>query len=52
MASYGVQAILQTDINAIVGVTLVIGVGFLFANFLVDILYGVFDPRVRFGDDS
>ena len=52
MASYGVQAILQTDINAIVGVTLVIGVGFLFANFVVDVLYGVFDPRVRFGDES
>lgn len=52
MASYGVQAILQTDINAIVGVTLMIGVGFLFANLLVDILYGVFDPRVRYGDNS
>lgn len=52
MASYGVQAILQTDINAIVGVTIVIGVGFLFANFIVDVLYGVFDPRVRFGDES
>ncbi|WP_129116249.1 ABC transporter permease [Halegenticoccus tardaugens] len=52
MASYGVKAILQTDINAIVGVTMVIGVGFLFANFVVDVLYGVFDPRVRFGDES
>ena len=52
MASYGVQAILQTDINAIVGVTMVIGVGFLFANFVVDVLYGVFDPRVRFGGES
>lgn len=52
MASYGVQAILQTDINAIVGVTLVIGLGFLFANLVVDVLYGVFDPRVRYGDES
>lgn len=52
MASYGVQAILQTDINAIVGVTLVIGLGFLFANLVVDVLYGVFDPRVRYGDET
>lgn len=52
IASYGVDAILQTDINAIVGVTMVVGVGFLFANFAVDVLYGVFDPRVRYGDDA
>ena len=47
MARYGVRAILETDINAIVGVTLVIGLGFLLANLVVDILYGYFDPRVR-----
>jgi len=47
MARYGVSAILQTDINAIVGVTLVISLGFLVANLIVDILYGYFDPRVR-----
>lgn len=52
MARYGVQAILQTDINAIVGVTLVVSLGFLLANLLVDILYGYFDPRVRFRSDN
>ncbi|AFK21028.1 ABC transporter permease (plasmid) [Haloferax mediterranei ATCC 33500] len=46
MASYGVTAILQKDINAMVGVTLVIGGAFLFVNFVVDVLYGFFDPRV------
>ncbi|MFD1647938.1 ABC transporter permease [Haloarchaeobius litoreus] len=46
MASYGVEAILQKDINAMVGVTLVVGASFLLVNFVVDVLYGVFDPRV------
>lgn len=51
MSAYGVRAILQKDINAIVGVTLVIGVAFLLANFLVDVLYGYLDPRVRFSEE-
>lgn len=46
MASYGVEAILQKDMNAMVGVTLVVGGSFLLVNFLVDVLYGFFDPRV------
>jgi len=45
MASYGVEAILQKDINAMVGVTLVVGAAFLIVNFAVDVLYGFFDPR-------
>lgn len=52
LASYGVTAILEKDINAIVGVTFVIGAAFLTVNFLVDVLYGVFDPRVWHGGDS
>ncbi|WP_247730751.1 ABC transporter permease [Halovivax limisalsi] len=47
MARYGVTAILQNDINAVVGVTLVIGIGYLLVNFVVDVLYGYLDPRVR-----
>lgn len=47
MARYGVDAILENDINAIIGVTLVIGAGYLFVNFVVDVLYGYLDPRVR-----
>lgn len=46
MASYGVQAIIEKDINAMVGVTLVVGASFLIVNFVVDVLYGFFDPRV------
>lgn len=52
MARYGVDAILANDINAIVGVTLVIGIGYLLVNFFVDILYGYLDPRVRVTGDG
>jgi len=50
MARYGVQAILYQDFNAIVGVTIVVGIGFVTANFIVDLLYGYLDPRVRLED--
>lgn len=52
LASYGVTAILEKDINAIVGVTLVIGAAFLTINLLVDVLYGAFDPRVWHSGES
>lgn len=52
MASYGVTAILQKDINAMVGVTLVVGAAFLIVNFAVDVLYGFLDPRVWHGGDT
>lgn len=47
MARYGVNAILYQDFNAIVGVTIVVGIGFVAANFIVDLLYGYLNPRVR-----
>lgn len=50
LARYGVNAILENDINAIMGVVLVIGAVFIIVNFIVDILYGFFDPRVRYGE--
>lgn len=47
MARYGVNAVIRKDFNAIVGVVLVIGLGYLLINFLVDLLYGLLDPRIR-----
>ncbi|MCK4417874.1 MAG: ABC transporter permease [Candidatus Latescibacteria bacterium] len=47
MARYGVNAAVRNDFNAIVGVVLVIGLGYLLINFLVDLLYGYLDPRIR-----
>ncbi|WP_435181301.1 ABC transporter permease [Halorussus sp. AFM4] len=46
MAKYGVNAILFSDTNAIIGITMVIGVIYVGTNLLVDLLYGYLDPRI------
>ena len=47
MASYGVRTILQKDFNAVMGVVMVSGLFFVFANLIIDVLVGYVDPRVR-----
>jgi peptide/nickel transport system permease protein len=47
ISAYGAAAVLAKDFNAVVGVTLIVGLSFVLANFLVDVLYGFVDPRVR-----
>jgi peptide/nickel transport system permease protein len=47
IGQYGVQAIANNDLPAIAGVTLVLGIGFVVINTVVDILYAYIDPRVR-----
>lgn len=47
MARYGVQAIVYQDFNAVVGVVMVVGFAFVLVNLVVDVLYGLLDPRVR-----
>ena len=47
LARYGVNAIIDKDFNSMMGVTLVIGIGFVFVNLIIDLLYGYVDPRVR-----
>jgi peptide/nickel transport system permease protein len=47
ISAYGAAAVLAKDFNAVVGVTLVVGLSFVLANLAVDVLYGVVDPRVR-----
>jgi peptide/nickel transport system permease protein len=42
-----VDAINKRDYLAVQGVVLVIAVAFVLVNFLVDVLYGVLDPRIR-----
>lgn len=49
ISAYGAAAVLAKDFNAVVAVTLIIGLAFLLANLLVDLLYGLLDPRVRYG---
>lgn len=47
VALYGVTAVMNNDFNAVVGVTMTIGVAFVSINFLIDILLGRIDPRIR-----
>lgn len=47
MASYGVRAMLEKDLNAIVGVVLIVGVMFSISNLAMDLLRGYLDPRIR-----
>jgi peptide/nickel transport system permease protein len=47
MATYGLNAILNNDINALVGVTMTVGLAFVVINFLVDLLVTRIDPRAR-----
>ena len=47
MGSLSVQSVLQSDLPVITAVTLVSGIFILIANLVVDLLYGVLDPRVR-----
>jgi ABC-type dipeptide/oligopeptide/nickel transport system permease component len=44
---YTIRAIVSSDYNAVVSVTLVIAVLCTIINLLVDILYSALDPRIR-----
>ena len=47
IGSYLTGALLNADMNAVLGSTLVIGATFIALNLLTDALYRVLDPRVR-----
>ncbi len=51
MARYGVEALLFSDVNAIIGVTIVVGIIYVVANLIVDLLYGYLDPRITMEDN-
>ena len=44
---YITQALFSADLNAVVGGTIVIGISFVFLNRGADLLYRIFDPRIR-----
>jgi ABC-type dipeptide/oligopeptide/nickel transport system permease component len=46
----GVTAVLQRDYPIILGATLTLATAFLVTTLLVDLLYGVFDPRIRYAE--
>lgn len=47
IGQYAFKASTTLDLQAIMGVGLLVGVTYIGINFIVDLLYGVIDPRVR-----
>lgn len=47
LGQYAYKAATTLDLQAVMGVGLVVGVTYIVINFAVDLLYGVIDPRVR-----
>jgi peptide/nickel transport system permease protein len=47
LATYGVNAVFKNDVNAIVGVTMTVGLAFVSVNFVIDLLLSAVDPRIR-----
>jgi peptide/nickel transport system permease protein len=45
---YSVQAIRAFDYAAIMGITIIIAVGYTLVNLLVDVLYAILDPRISY----
>lgn len=52
ISRYGVTAMLNKDLNAMVAVVMLLGVIFVLMNLVVDILVSYLDPRVRLGRES
>jgi len=51
MGTYLVQGIYFKDFNAIMSVVILVGIIIVMANFIVDLLYGYLDPRIRYGEE-
>jgi peptide/nickel transport system permease protein len=47
IGQYAYQASIELDLPAIMGVSLFVAVVYVTVNFVVDVLYGVIDPRLR-----
>ena len=47
VGQYAYQAAVNLDVPAIAGVSLFVAAVYVTVNFIVDILYGVIDPRIR-----
>lgn len=49
ISRYGINAMLNKDLNAICAVVMIIGVTFFIVNLLVDLIIAMLDPRMRIG---
>jgi len=44
----GVQAVVHRDYQVILGITVMLSIVFLFVTYIVDLVYGLLDPRIRY----
>jgi peptide/nickel transport system permease protein len=51
LGSYGMQAILARDYPPVQGFILFVALAFTCSNLLVDLIYAVLDPRIRYGSE-
>lgn len=49
MGLYAVKSAMSLDFQPIMGITLLVGLLFMMTNLLVDVSYGLVDPRIRYG---
>lgn len=49
LGQFSVRMALKLDYPGLIGVTLVVAVVYIIVNFVVDVLYGILDPRIRVG---
>lgn len=47
LSKYGIQAMLNKDLNAISAVVLILGCVFIIVNIIIDIIIAILDPRIR-----
>ncbi len=47
IGQYAAQTAIKLDFAGVLGVTLIIAVAYILFNLIVDVLYGVLDPRIR-----
>jgi peptide/nickel transport system permease protein len=47
LSRYGIGAMLNKDLNAIVAVIMVLGVVFITVNIVIDVVVAYLDPRIR-----
>jgi peptide/nickel transport system permease protein len=47
IGQYAYESAISLDLPAIMGVSLFVALFYITINFVVDILYGVIDPRIR-----
>jgi len=51
ISRYGVNAILQKDLNAVAAVVMILGITFVTVNIIVDVIVAYLDPRIRMRRD-